>query len=180
MWHTLFSHSERGKISLPVEASAPAFTQPQPFQPHPPPPLPLFPLSFTGSVLDFSPSPGLVFSGSPRHHHHHHYSRAWRDGWRKGAVFSRRIRPFVYVCAGGWGDSSLWLWSRSSSSWCRERRERGRVRERETEAEGGKGDREEKKEMSRRRVWNGVEYIHLAHILGLCHRVGNVGSGLCE
>lgn len=61
-------------------------------------------LLLTGSVLDFSPSPGLCFCWSPHHlHHRHPYVRAWRAGQRKGAVFSRQIRPFVSVCAGGGG-----------------------------------------------------------------------------
>lgn len=143
-----FSHSERYWVekSLPLEASAPALTQPQPLQLPPSilsPPFPLLPLSFPGSVLAFSPSPGLVLSWTPRHHH---YGRAWRDGWS----IQRANQAFCLCLCREWGggrwweDSPLWLWN--SSSWCRERRER--EREAKTQGGGGGGEEMEEKEMS--------------------------------
>lgn len=112
---------------------------------------PLSPLSFTRSVLDFSPSPGLVSSRCPRrrhhlhhlhhlHHHHlhlhlhhfHHFGRARRHGLEEGGSVQQANQAFCLsaLCKrGGWemlergggALSSRWLRSSRSSSWCRER-----------------------------------------------------------
>lgn len=108
-------------------------------------------LLLTGSVLDFSPSPGLCFCWSPHHlHHRHPYVRAWRAGQRKGAVFSKQIRPFVSVCAGrggvGVGGGLLYLALEEQQQQLVQRKRR------ETKTEGGGGGREEERE---------VEYIEV-------------------
>lgn len=79
-----------------------ALSHSSPHLPPPLPPLPLCPLSFTRSVLEFSPSPGLGSSHRGHHHHHlHHFRRVWRHGWREGGSVQQAIRPFVSsLCKG--------------------------------------------------------------------------------
>lgn len=111
-------------------------------------------LLLTGSVLDFSPSPGLCFCWRTPPPPPPPPLRACMKGWtEKGGSVQQANQAFcLRLCRRGWGGGLLYLALEKQQQQLVQRKRR------ETKTEGGGGDREEERE---------VEYIEVCCVSGL-------------